>query len=502
MVRLKSTAFFWLAALLLSPPAFSAEADARPDDAGLEKLRVQFEKQSAALSRELEVMSRSGGQCGATFFGTAIGPRVSQDLVEKKPSSDGRGRNNFETIVFQREQVNAAVKALLAQSEASAAKSVASGNGANFAKETRAAIAALKATIERERSSKSQVVAEGLAKRTGYFGSGAIKAVRDETGDAHCQATVRAIDASDRLNNQMLDTLAKLSAASDAFAKGSIAWAGSVKKAAEPAPAPAPPAAPVKAPAPAAPTPSVVEVACEEAPAQNTLPIGTALEAVKKLAEGQLVPLPPRRPIEFSKTPEAATPAAAAPAPAAKATVAPPVPSAPAATSDLSALFSKNSIIYYQPDAFKVAPAPSAAPAPAAETPAPKAEAASAATAVAPYDASADLWWDGKKPIDWKKLDRYKQGLGMTIPKAAGQDQLKALTKNLGSRLRSVEGRVRLQKAINEVALELNGSEGTRSPSVFQDGVFGSRTRNAAAYYYEQHREAFEAALRRQGLQP
>lgn len=498
MVRLKYIAPALVAALLLSPVALAADTDARPDDAGLEKLRAQFDKQSTILARELEVLSRSGGQCGATYFGTAIGPRVSQDLAEKKPSSDGRGRNNFETIAFQREQINAAVKALLAQSEASAAKAVASGNGANFAKETRAAIAALKATIERERSNKAQVVAQGLEKRTGYFGSGAIKALRDDTGDANCVATVRAIDSSDRLNAQMLDSLAKLSASADAFAKSSAAWAAAVKKP-EPAPAPIPPPAPKKEAAPEAP---VAQVECENPPAKNTIPVATALEAVAKLTqEPTLVPLPPRRPIEFSQAP--AAPAEAAPTPAAPVAPAPASPAAPAvpaAKSDMEALFSKNSLKQYQPGAFAPA-APAPAPAPVA--PAPKApEAPAVQSAVVPYDAATDLWWDGKKPVDWKKLDRYKQGLGMTIPKAASKEQLKSLSKTLGPQLRSVEARVRLQKAINEVALELNGSEGTSSPSVFQDGVLGSRTQNAAAYYYEQHRAEFEAALRRQGLKP
>ncbi|RZA09294.1 MAG: hypothetical protein EOP11_02230 [Proteobacteria bacterium] len=118
---------------------------------------------------------------------------------------------------------------------------------------------------------------------------------------------------------------------------------------------------------------------------------------------------------------------------------------------------------------------------------------------IAPYDPNRDIWTADSIP--WKKYDREKRAMGIIVAPAVSDQQFAAVVAKLGKRLSTVEARVRLQKAINALALELDRGK-ARSPTVFQDGVLGSRTRNAVVYYYQKNPAAFLRALKSQGFRP
>ncbi|RZA07504.1 MAG: hypothetical protein EOP11_07535, partial [Proteobacteria bacterium] len=222
--------------LLLSTPALAAA----PNDAGLDKLRGQLETHFAALAKITDDMARSGPLCQATYFGASVGPRAAAELKLKKAGTDGTPRDVPGTIRFQRERIVKAITAATAAIEAAAAKAEADGNGAPVAKISSGLLPEIERVIAAEAAQAQATVAEGLAAKNGYFGKGALEAVREQTVDPNCQVLIRAIDGSDSANAKILATMDKLRAAAKAYAKTATTWAANVKKPAPAVPAPAP----------------------------------------------------------------------------------------------------------------------------------------------------------------------------------------------------------------------------------------------------------------------
>ncbi|RYZ96636.1 MAG: hypothetical protein EOP11_23200, partial [Proteobacteria bacterium] len=252
--------------LIISAPALAAG----PNDSGLDKLRAQLETQYAALAKITDDMARSGPLCQATYFGASVGPRAAAELKLKKPGTDGAPRDVPATIKFQRERIVKAVSGATLAVEAAAAKAEADGNGAPVGKIAASLASDMDRVIAAESAQAEATVAEGLKQKSGFFGKGALDAVREQTVDPNCQVLIRAIDGSDSANAKILDTMAKLRAAAKAYAKTAAAWVPTVKKVVPPPAPPPSPAAEVKPEAKPitkpAPTPVPVPVAPKVAP--------------------------------------------------------------------------------------------------------------------------------------------------------------------------------------------------------------------------------------------
>ncbi len=104
---------------------------------------------------------------------------------------------------------------------------------------------------------------------------------------------------------------------------------------------------------------------------------------------------------------------------------------------------------------------------------------------------------------DWHAYDRYKESIH--APNIVrGVDLNSEYAGFLASnqiQVRSLDDALRLQRAINATSMEVNGADSI-GPSVYQDGIVGSRTKSAVYLMQSDsaYREVFLRALRREGL--
>ncbi len=112
----------------------------------------------------------------------------------------------------------------------------------------------------------------------------------------------------------------------------------------------------------------------------------------------------------------------------------------------------------------------------------------------------SDRWG---KPKSWKEYDQYKAAVGAPN-KVTGVD-LQANYSNFlstnGIEVRNADDALRLQKAINQTSMQVGGPD-SFGPSVYQDGVVGSRTKSAIYLMQNDpyYRDALIQNLKRQGL--
>ncbi|MGZ3705824.1 MAG: hypothetical protein ACXWP1_07805 [Bdellovibrionota bacterium] len=91
--------------------------------------------------------------------------------------------------------------------------------------------------------------------------------------------------------------------------------------------------------------------------------------------------------------------------------------------------------------------------------------------------------WGTLTSEQWKKNDDYKASISAAEPRLYSTD---SNISNFLSQARSSDRSdyaLRVQAAINATAMEENGETNGPAPSVFQDGIIGSRTRGALNYY-------------------
>lgn len=109
--------------------------------------------------------------------------------------------------------------------------------------------------------------------------------------------------------------------------------------------------------------------------------------------------------------------------------------------------------------------------------------------------------WGTMSRAEWEKNDVYKSSISSPAPRvyhSADVDNFIYQAKSSGQR----DYALRLQAALNETAMLMNGEGVGSAPSVFQDGVIGSRTRGAIDYYMSDpaRREIFLRNLQAYGI--
>lgn len=92
--------------------------------------------------------------------------------------------------------------------------------------------------------------------------------------------------------------------------------------------------------------------------------------------------------------------------------------------------------------------------------------------------------WGTMSRDQWNKNDQYKQSINAPMPRLSAQDNQEV--NQFLSQARSggqSDYALRVQAALNATAMDMNGESVGTAPSVYQDGVVGSRTRGAIDYY-------------------
>ena len=437
---------------------------AGPGDGGLEAARASLDKEFKSLGNSIDDLKINAPQCDVrAFYLWSVGDKTVENLNAQNPGSDGVPRDVPSTVIFQRDRINKAVKASLAAINAAAAKAEESGDGSALPKLAAKQLKDLDAVIAAEIvQSRASIARSESQKRM----PGAATAMADVKASANpnCKKFGAAITASDASNAKLLAGMEGFRKTIADYASSVNDWAGKVKKPAPPAPPPPPvqkpkpvdPPPPVAPPPPSAPPPPKVapvkieaaprpaeDPPCVEAPPATTLPILGALQAVEAARVKE-----EKAGAEDEK----------------KA-----VPLPPARPTNLQLE------IYAE---VKLGEPP-------------------AKNGVVPYDEARDLWTNS---VAWKQYDREKRALGVEVAPRVTKEQFRAAAAKLGKPLDTVESRVRLQKALNELARRLGDS--APAPTVLQDGVLGSRTRNTLVYYSRKHPQALRNALRRQGFAP
>lgn len=393
----------------------------------------------------------------------------------------------------------------------------------------------LDAVLAAELAQSKARVAEGEAKKNQMGAATAMENVRS-SANPNCQSLSAAIASSDRNNLTLLSLMQSARSAAKALEGDVKKWAANVKKP-EPVAPPPPPAPKPEPPKVAAPK---VEPKPIAKPPVAPVPPPKAPEVAKiEPPKAQPQPQPPKKPDPAPAPPKLVEITAPAPK-------APPAPS-PAGPRELGAAilppdfstplrvrieenpaegitevktrpFEGTTVVACEDtsapttlpirDAIKAVEALQQAPLPPTRPSNLQLKIAGEVNSgtlrplagVEAFLPARDIWGT-EKEVRWKKYDAEKRAMKIVLPPQVSQQTYQAAASKLGAPLKSLEARVRLQKAMNAVALRLDRGK-PRSPTVFQDGVLGSRTRNALVYYLEKHPAELKEALLRQGFKP